>query len=162
MALVPKITSPCPLRFGAMPSEGQDFCGKCERRVHNLDGMNEGQRREFFASCGGDVCVAYTVQWPQRLARSLRAGAVAAIALSASSMALAQDATPGQPATSAPIEDVVTGPYCDPNRGLESITVGGVQGAPEWVDDSELARQEAPEIGEIDAAQWLPTPHSDQ
>jgi hypothetical protein len=161
MALVPRITSPCPLRFSSMPAEGKDFCGKCERRVHNLDGMSQQQRQEFFASCGGDVCVAYTVQWPQRLARSLRAGAVAAVALSASSMALGQDAAPVDSAASAPIEDVVTGPTCDPNHDLESITVGGVQGIPAFVDVSELDRPEAPSIGEIEAAEWLPSPKSE-
>ena len=162
MALVPRITSPCPLRFGAMPAQGRDFCGKCERRVHNLDGMSHEQRREFFASCGGEVCVAYTVQWPQRLARSLRAGAVAAVALGASSMALAQDVAPAGTDASTPIEDVVTGPYCDPNDPLKTIYVtgGAVVGEPEWVDESELARPDAPAIDEIDAVEWLPTPHS--
>jgi hypothetical protein len=157
MALVPKITSPCPLRVAAMPSAGRDFCGQCERRVHNLDGMDTAQRREFFAHCGGDVCVAYTVTWPQRLAHAARAGAMAA-ALGVSGVAAAQDAATPAAASAHPYVDVVTGPTCDPNAQIEMITVGSVIGEPQWLDESEVERPDPPPIAQIEAAQWLPTP----
>src|SRR5262245_22269091 len=63
MAKVPVITSPCPLRFKTAPQPGMDFCGQCQRRVHNLDGMNDVQRVAFFAGCSSEkVCVSYTVK----------------------------------------------------------------------------------------------------
>jgi hypothetical protein len=155
MASVPKITSPCPLRFAAMPGAGRDFCGQCQRRVHNLDAMDAAQRREFFAACGGDVCVAYSVRRPQRL---LRAGA-AAMALSVSGMAFAQEAPAAAPPAQKPaFEDVVTGPACDPNHDLQIVVMGGVSGEVEWLDDSEAAAADRPEIAEIEASEWLPAP----
>jgi len=159
VAYVPKITSPCPLRWNAMPSAGLDFCGQCQRRVHNLDAMDQAQRQAFFASCTGDVCVAYTVKRPQRMTDALRASAVA-VALGMSGLAMAADApTAADTATTPAFEDVVTGPNCDPSGKLEHIVVGGVRGpSVNWVDDSELARPEAPEIDEVDASAWLPAP----
>lgn len=159
MAQFPVITSACPLRFASMPSEGRDFCGQCQRRVHNLDGMDEAQRKAFFASCAGEVCVAYTVKRPQRMTAVLRAGA-AAVALGVSGLALAADAVPAADANAPAFEDVVTGPTCDPASKLESVVLmGGTRAASvEWLDESELARAEAPQIGEIDASEWLPAP----
>ena len=152
MARVPVITSPCPLRWSAMPSAGLDFCGKCSRRVHNLDGMSDSAREAFFSSCSGEICVAYTVRRPHALAGLL----VAAAALGASAAATAQDQA---------IPTLTTGPTCDPNaKGspLEFIMVtGGTTKAGRdavWVDESEVSLPQRPEIGEIDAAEWLPTP----
>ena len=72
MARVPKIKSPCPLRFGSMPHDGLDFCGQCRRRVHNLDGMSPSQRSAFFAACTEEkVCVAYTVKRPRAAALAI-------------------------------------------------------------------------------------------
>jgi hypothetical protein len=163
MAQVPVITSACPLRFAAMPSEGRDFCGQCQRRVHNLDGMSALQRREFLAGCEGKVCVAYTVNRVRRPS-ALQAG-LAAVLIGASGAAFADntsavDAQNAQPA----FEDVVTGPNCDPNsEKLESIMLtGGIDAATaQWVDEAELAEPDAPEIGEVDATEWLPSPPSD-
>ena len=153
MARVPVITSPCPLRFNSMPSAGLDFCGKCSRRVHNLDGMSDAARAAFFASCSGEVCVAYSVRRPAALASVL----VAAAAAMSGGPASAQDPPQEQAAPAV----VTTGPTCDPNAKnmpLESIIVGGtIKAALQWVDESEVAAA-PPEIAEIDAAQWLPPP----
>lgn len=62
MNLRPRIDPPCPLRFGAMPQAGQDFCTRCARRVHNLDAMDDQQRADFLAACSGPVCVSYRVR----------------------------------------------------------------------------------------------------
>ena len=145
-----------------MPSEGKDFCGQCQRRVHNLDGMSDRQRQLFLASCSGDVCVAYTVQWPQRLAKKFLAGAVAAVALGGAGAAVGQGLMPAAEAMQTVNGNVVTGTHTDPNSGFEMITVGGVKGAPVWIDESELTRNDPPPIGEIDDAQWLPSPNSDK
>jgi hypothetical protein len=166
MARVPVITSPCPLRWKSMPSAGMDFCGQCRRRVHNLDGMSDASRAAFFASCSGEVCVAYTVSRPAAL--------IGALGLGMASMmhnAAAQDTVPsamrGDDAGAAQnsVPTVVNGPTCDPNgkgQSLELIMVGGTTKAHEaaWVDERELALPNAPQIAEIDASEWLPTPTS--
>jgi hypothetical protein len=54
----------------------------------------------------------------------------------------------------------VTGPQCDPkNNGLETIVMGGVKSArsAKLVDANEIALPERPEIGEVDASDWLPS-----
>lgn len=155
MARVPVITSPCPLRFNSMPGAGLDFCARCSRRVHNLDGMNDAARTAFFAGCCGEVCVAYTVRRPAALAGVM----VAAAAALAAAPALAQDPPQQQAAPLA----VTIGPTCDPNARnipLESIVVGGTTKAVQWVDESDVVVDLRPEIAEIDAAQWLPPPQS--
>ena len=153
MARVPVITSPCPLRWKSMPSAGMDFCGQCSRRVHNLDGMNDTERQAFFAACSGEVCVAYTVRRSSALAGVLGLG-VAAASLAAGVPALAEETA---------VQPVVTGPTCDPNakaQSIETITVGGVKSARDakWLDERDAQIPEPPQIGEIDAAEWLPTP----
>ncbi len=80
MANFPPITSPCPLRWRALPEPGRDYCTFCERRVHNLDRLSEAERSALLASRSGSVCVAYTVQ---RAAISVIAGAGIAATLAA-------------------------------------------------------------------------------
>jgi hypothetical protein len=126
-----------------------DFCKQCSRRVHNLDGMSEAERQMFFTACSGEVCVAYTVRHPRALAGVLGIAA----ALGGGMTALAQDVAPA----------VVTGPTCDPNAkslSIETIVVGGTTASRDvqWIDESEAKVPDAPEIGEIEAADWLPTP----
>jgi hypothetical protein len=141
MARVPVITSPCPIRWKSAPRDGADFCGQCQRRVHNLDVMSEAQREAFFADCGGKVCVSYTVARPRALAGigvSVVAGAFATAA------AMAADSTPS--------------PMCPLEQ--EYIIVGGTNDgkALEWVDEKEAALPDNAELPEIDAADWLPAP----
>ena len=155
MARVPVISSPCPLRWKSMPSIGMDFCGQCSRRVHNLDGLNDADRQAFFATCSGEVCVAYTVRRSSTLAGVRGLGVAAAASLMAGGPAMAEETA---------VQPVVTGPTCDPNakeQGLETIVLGGTTTAAQWVDEREAKLPERPQIGEIDAAEWLPTPASE-
>jgi len=145
-----------------MPTAGKDFCGQCSRRVHNLDGMSQAQRAAFFDSCAGEVCVAYTVRRPGVLAGVMGLG-VAAAAIGAPT-AHADTPSDAASAAAAPAEIPVirTGPTCDPDAnkgGLDTILVGGIKMAREvqWIDAAEATRA-APRIGEIDSADWLPTP----
>lgn len=128
----PKIDSPCPLRWTALPTADRNFCTRCERKVHDLSGMTQLQRREFFASCSGKVCIAYTL--PPARKSTLRVGLGVAAAIAAAP-ALAQD---GAPQAMSPFQGVQVFPYaepavkCDDENGavpspLESIViVGGV------------------------------------
>ncbi len=159
MARVPLITSPCPLRWKSMPIAGQDFCGQCRRQVHNLDGMNDAERQSFFATCSGEVCVAYTVRHPRAIASLLTLG-VAASALAATGAVDAQSTGTANAAAQKPIPVEVTGPTCDP---IELITVGGIKAAHDvkWIDERHAKVAAAPAIKEIDAAEWLPSSHKD-
>jgi hypothetical protein len=151
MARVPVIDSPCPLRWKSMPSSGMDFCGQCQRRVHNLDAMSDAERTTFFASCAGDVCVAYTVKRPRAMIGAIGLGMAAA---TLAGNAFADDTQ--QPGYTTQ----VTGPQCDPkNNALETIVMGGVKAAhsAKLVDASEIALPDRPEIGEVDASDWLPS-----
>jgi hypothetical protein len=165
MARVPVVTSPCPLRWKSMPSAGMDFCGQCSRRVHNLDGMSDTARAAFFATCSGEVCVAYSVRRPAALLGAIGLGVASMLQPSA---VAAQDTKPlsalGADAATAldSVPLITTGPTCDPNAkpgGLDTIVVGGIRAARDvaWVDEHEAARA-VQSIGEIDAAEWLPMP----
>lgn len=70
MAKYPRIDSPCPLKWNALPESGNDFCRHCERNVHNLTAMTEAERKEFMAACEGSVCVAYAAK-PGRRERKI-------------------------------------------------------------------------------------------
>jgi hypothetical protein len=47
MASVPKIDSPCPIRWNAMPTADRNFCAQCECKVGNPDAVGATQRCEF-------------------------------------------------------------------------------------------------------------------
>ncbi|HTE43091.1 MAG TPA: hypothetical protein VK629_19870, partial [Steroidobacteraceae bacterium] len=122
MAKIPVITSPCPLRFNSMPQSGKDFCGQCQRRVHNLDGMNDSQREAFFAACSGEVCVSFSV----RKAPASRLTALSLAALGATAGIAAAEVTVNNPPS----------PYCDP-ASHEVVLMGGTNAdALQWVDES--------------------------
>jgi hypothetical protein len=146
MSRVPVITSPCPLRFGSAPQPGQDFCGHCQRQVHNLDLMPAQERETFLAGCSGKVCVSYTVRRPLRASLALGA-TLAAAALAGSAGAEAP-----------PVTVMPDSPYCDDE--FVEVFVGGTQAGEElqWVDEAEAAMPDKPELPEIAAATWLPTP----
>jgi hypothetical protein len=143
MARVPVITSPCPLRVTQAPQPGKDFCGHCQRRVHNLDLMADAEREAFLKGCTGKVCVSYTVK---RVALGL--GLAAAMAGAGN----AADVGSGAPTVVVSADS----PYCDP-RGYGEVTVGGTEAGEklQWVEDTET---EKPELPDIEAAAWLPTP----
>ena len=147
MARVPVITSPCPLRWKSAPQPGQDFCGQCQRRIHNLDLMSAVQREEFLAGCAEEkVCVSYTVRRAAKLSTAIGVGITAAAGLTASAVA----------DTAPPVVVMPDSPQCD----LEWVIVGGTEAGEklQWVDESEAALPDKPELPEIAANDWLPTP----
>jgi hypothetical protein len=134
------------LRFGSAPQPGQDFCGHCQRQVHNLDLMSAQERETFLAGCSGKVCVSYTVRRPLR----------ASLALGAT---LAAAALAGSAGAEAPAVTVMPdSPFCDTE--LESMVMGSTGAGDElqWVDEAEAAMPDKPDLPEITAATWLPTP----
>lgn len=149
MARVPVITSPCPLRWSSAPKPGQDFCGQCQRQVHNLDYMSASERETFLAGCEGEVCVSYTVRRPVRATVALGALAAAA-ALGGSAIAQSENQ-----------ELVVSpdSPFC-PTEEFEEVWVGGTAAGDrlQWMDEAELAKPDKPALPEISTADWLPTP----
>ena len=143
MARVPKITSACPLRWAGSPQPGMDFCGHCQRRVHNLDLLSVPEREEFLQGCSGNVCVSYTVKRAARLPVALGLGlAVVAGSTSAADVVTTPDS-----------------PYCDlPGSG--DFLVGGTEAGEklQWVDEAEAKLPNKPDLPDIDASTWLPTP----
>lgn len=141
MALVPLITSPCPLRWNGPPRPGADFCGHCQRRVHNLDLLGPDERATFLAGCSGPVCISYSVRRSAPLVAGLGALAVAASGAASGGEAGTSDAEP----------------YA---TTIDYIVVGGTEAGNklQWVDESELAKPDKPEIGEIQPGEWLPGP----
>lgn len=140
MSRVPVITSPCPLRWASAPQPGMDFCGQCQRRVHNLDLMSAHERETFFADCSGEVCVSYSLRRPVRATLALGASLVAAATLA------------GAASVDAP---------ADAEEELFEVTITGgtVTGEKvQWVDEAEAASPDKPDLPEIATATWLPTP----
>jgi hypothetical protein len=107
--------------------------------------MSQAQREEFLAGCSGKVCVAYSVPRAGRMPLAIGMG-LAAVALAG-----AVGATDQGPVTTP------DSPYCDPDR---MVIVGGTEAGEklQWVDESEAAQPDKPELPAIDAADWLPTP----
>lgn len=108
--------------------------------------MTQAERETFLASCSGKVCVAYTVRPAQRNSSNIGLGLAASVLVAGA--ALADDIpSNGEPAA---------GTYCDLP---ELIFVGGTNAGKElqWIDASE-AEIVNPELPEIDASEWLPTP----
>jgi hypothetical protein len=151
MARVPVVESPCPAGKG-VPAGKSEHCSLCERSVHNLDRMNERERRDFMESCSGKVCVAYTVRLPVRH-RGLAAASLAA----AAALALPAAASPPADATDAPVgamSPVPAEPGATPRLPncndfyYEDIIVGGVSHGDqaEWADDGKNAPPDLPTI----------------
>ena len=148
MARVPKITSPCPLRWAGPPQPGMDFCGHCQRRVHNLDLMSDRERDEFLRGCSGSVCVSHTVKRAARIPVALGLGLAAIVAGSTSVADVAPDVVVSPDS-----------PYCDlPEYG--EVLVGGTEAGEklQWVDEAEARLAPKPELPAIEASTWLPTP----
>ena len=144
MAKVPVVESPCPIAGKSLPAGDTEHCSLCDRSVHNLDRKAAAERVAFMKSCGGKVCVAYTVRIP---ASGLRKRALAAAALTAAALtalpAAAQDSlVVGQ----SKIADPNGLPACD--EGLDLVVVGGVSKGDEaqWTDDGKDAPPEIPAI----------------
>ena len=157
MARAPIITSPCPLRWSSLPQAGRDHCGRCDRRVHNLDGMGDAQRKAFLAGCEGKVCVAYTVHASrQRRNVALGAGLVAAMvgstAMAAGPLVVSDNSPAGE---TSPV--VATG--APESEELEMILVGGIEDAANvrWADEDEIAADAPAEPQVIAGTDWLPS-----
>jgi hypothetical protein len=148
MTRVPVVTSPCPLRWSSAPQAGKDFCGHCQRRVHNLDGLNDAERVAFLRGCSGKVCVFYTVRRPKAVAATVGLGLAAAAAVVAGAA----------PAEEWRTENPIAGDYCD--TLTEVVITGGTEAgmALEWVDEAEAQAPAAPDLPQISASDWLPTP----
>jgi len=148
MARVPVIESPCPIAGKGVPAGATEHCTLCDRSVHNLDRMNPRERRLFMSSCGGKVCVAYTVRIPVRHRGFAVASLAAAAALAAMPAAAADAESPGaEPPAGAmsPLPGSSTKlPNCD--DFLEQIVVGGVSHGDqaEWTDDGKDAPPDLP------------------
>ena len=146
MARVPVIASPCPLRFRTGPQRGLDFCGHCQRRVHNLDAMSEAERVAFLSGCEDKVCVSYTVRRPPSL---VTVGAMLAGALASGSVAAdGPEESPLEWVRSVQPADTQAAD-CD-----EVIIVGGTSHSVQWVDENEVNAPDLPTIGE---GEWLPS-----
>jgi len=119
-----------------------DFCGQCQRRVHNLDLMSLAEREVFLSGCSEKVCVSYTVKRTARIPVALGLG-----------LALAAGANAADVVETGP-----DGPYC--NLEYVDVLVGGTEAGErlQWVDETEAALSEKADLPEIDAAAWLPTP----
>ena len=150
MARVPKITSPCLLRWAGSPQPGMDFCGHCKRSVHNLDLMSASEREEFLRGCSGNVCVSYTVKRAARVPVVLGLGLAAVVAGATNAADVA---------TSPPVVTSPDSPYCDlPDNG--EVLMGGTEAGEklQWVDEAEAKRPDKPDLPDIEASTWLPTP----
>jgi len=147
----PKIDSPCPLRFGALPEPGRDFCTRCERRVHNLDRMSASERRAFVAACEGPVCVAYTAR---RLGVAVAAAGLAAALQAAPARAGDLD-TNGVPAPEAAAEEPAPCPITD-----EVIVMGSILDPADarWLDDPASDLPELPSAPATDREAFVPAP----
>lgn len=150
MARVPKITSPCPLRWAGPPQPGKDFCGQCQRRVYNLDLMSAQEREEFLTGCSGNVCVSYTVKRAARIPVALGLGLAAMVGTT----------NAADVATSPPVVVSPDSPYCNLGDSEVVLQAGGTEAGEklQWIDDTEASRPEKPDLPDIDASTWLPTP----
>ena len=79
MTPFPKIQSPCPYldRLDSVIDSG--FCRMCRREVHDLSAMDDRERSDFLASCGGDACVSYTRKVKPALAAAMIAASAAVL-----------------------------------------------------------------------------------
>lgn len=100
MAMFPKIQSPCPYKSQLAAIMDGDTCRMCKRVVHDLNGMDDGERVAFLSNCSEEVCVSYS--FPMKPAIAAAALALAALSPMA---AAAQDA----PAADAEIDYIIVG-----------------------------------------------------
>jgi hypothetical protein len=105
--------------------------------------MSIPERETFLMGCSGNVCVSYTVKRAARIPVALGLGlAVVAGSTNATDVVTTPDS-----------------PYCNlPDYG--EITVGGTEAGEklQWVDDAEAKLPDKPDLPDIGASTWLPTP----
>lgn len=163
MAKVPVISSPCPFRWNRAPAPGQDFCGQCQRQVHNLDLMSNEQRVEFIQSCKGEVCVSYTARRPT-LVKNVALGLGLAAGMLSSNLS-AEDDTKGLRQIESKLQDSIT--EWENKEALETkeldviVLLGGTILDPEtsrWVDDTEVEISEVKDLPVSTEMEWMKTP----
>lgn len=81
MARFPVIQSPCPYKDNLAAIMEGDVCRMCQRQVHDITAMTDGERDAFLAACSGEVCVKYEFRMPRRVAAAALGVAVAAMPL---------------------------------------------------------------------------------
>lgn len=163
MAQVPKIDSPCPLGIDEQ-RRLDGHCGRCDKHVHALDAMSDGERQALLRSAEGSICVSYRT--PHRSVSRRGAGfgiAIAATLVSGGAFAAdppsllpaaaSEQATPVSAAS--PLLEPAPVQNCEEeDPGLEFITVGGVSDPQDahWVDDSDLPELPMREAAALDDA----------
>lgn len=162
MSIVPVITSPCPFRWNSAPTPGQDFCGQCERQVHNLDLMSAAQRNEFMQSCSGKVCVSYSVTRTITVKNvALGIGLAAGIASSGIGAQEAGDMKLIESRLTQSVTEWKASEREDVKEIETIVLLGGTVLDPEtsrWVDESEIEFNDAAELPISTEMQWLATP----
>jgi hypothetical protein len=144
MARVPLIDSPCPLsQTERVRIDGH--CGRCNKAVHVLDGLDDFQRRSLLAAAKGPLCVSYRV--PTNRAPAI--GVAMAVMFSAGAAMAGQDCDEAKPAfqsvESSPAASV-SGPHEGLSERLDTIqSLGGVIRRPVdavWKDQDDEATSE--------------------
>ena len=137
MAWFPKIHSPCPYKANLASVMDGDFCNACERNVHDITAMSDGERRAFLSDCQEDVCVSYSTLG------KLVAATVGTGMMAMATPAAAQD-TQGAPTTDAGTQ---AAPEEEWDYGLE-IIVGGLRAKQdvEWEQHQDAALPSLPVI----------------
>ena len=142
-----------------MPTPGQDFCGQCQRQVHNLDLMSPVQRTEFMQSCSGEVCVSYTVRRNLSV-KNVALGLGLAASLATGSVC-AQDANSDVKVIASKLVESAA-EWTEEAKEIDYVTVvGGTildANTTRWVDESEVELNDLPELPKSSELQWLKTP----
>ena len=84
----PKIQSPCPIGLSMPCAQKQAWCQHCQRRVHNLDALDDRELSRLLAQ-SSSLCVRYTKRVPFALA--LATGSAAAMASTGDALSVDSD-----------------------------------------------------------------------
>ena len=80
MSLFPKIKRPCPYVSDLDAVVSQGHCSSCDKVVHDITCMTDGERRQLVESHDGNLCVRYTVLRPVLAAMAIGLSTTAAVA----------------------------------------------------------------------------------
>ncbi|MDH7970819.1 hypothetical protein QH494_01385 [Sphingomonas sp. AR_OL41] len=100
MAVFPRITSPCPYKDRLATVMDGDFCRMCQRKVFDLNDMDDAGRKAMLAGCRGDICVSYRLPLRPALA----------------AIALASVATPAYAACPGDEMEIIVGGVRQPDQ----------------------------------------------
>lgn len=160
MARDPRIDSPCPLKQ-AEQLRIDGHCGRCDKHVHALDGLDDAQRHALFAAAKGPLCVSYRM----RVNRAPALGAAMVVMFSASAAMAGQDCDEAKPlyqsVGSAPVEQLVNLEEADEGKDaverFDTLVMGGIESAADaaWIDDENLS--DLPVVVESESGQVVDT-----